>query len=106
MLNEARIQRGFGVKNGEKPYQLLLIADDHLPNQQVSGATLIQDTWAMTAAHCVTVAPTKDLVDTIMVSGGSTNRRSTERQTQKFEAKDSVFAHPMWDWTLTSGYGK
>ena len=105
MLHEARIHRGFEVKDDVRPYQLLLIADDHLPNQQVSGATLIQDTWALTAAHCVTVPLRKDLVDTVTISGGSTNRQNPNRQTQKFNAEDRVFSHPQWDWTLTSGYG-
>ena len=96
------------ANEGERPYQLLLIADPDLPNQQISGAVLIQNTWTLTAAHCVTEPRNGEtiLVSEVSIQGGSVNRiDSTNMQTQVFSTKGNVFYHKLWDWTEWSGYG-
>ena len=101
----ARIYRGREAKEGERPFNLILRTDFHLPSARFHGATLIHKTWALTASHCVTIPPSKKLVQTILVAGGSINRNSPKLQEQVFDVKDNVFVHPSWDWEITSGYG-
>ena len=75
--NGDRIVGGTDAAKGQYPYQLSLL---YLGKYHTCGATIIDDFWALTAAHCVYGRDTPSLY-AILAGANNLNKREPESST-------------------------
>ncbi|XP_030056733.1 prothrombin [Microcaecilia unicolor] len=93
-----RIVKGENAEPGSAPWQVMLFRKK--PQELLCGASLISDSWVLTAAHCVLYPPWDKNFTTedIIVRIGKHDRTKYERTVEKIVQLERIIVHPKYNW--------
>ncbi|XP_067152489.1 prothrombin isoform X3 [Apteryx mantelli] len=93
-----RIVHGEDAEVGSSPWQVMLYKKS--PQELLCGASLISDSWVLTAAHCLYYPPWGKNLTTndILVRIGKHIRAKYEKNKEKIALLDNIIIHPKYNW--------
>ncbi|XP_023783872.1 prothrombin isoform X2 [Cyanistes caeruleus] len=93
-----RVVGGDDAEVGSSPWQVMLYKKS--PQELLCGASLISDTWILTAAHCLFYPPWDKNLSTndILVRIGKHVRAKYEKNKEKIALLDKIIIHPKYNW--------
>ncbi|KAL2303395.1 hypothetical protein Nmel_008662 [Mimus melanotis] len=93
-----RIVGGDDAEVGSSPWQVMLYKK--APQELLCGASLISDSWILTAAHCLFYPPWDKNLSTsdILVRIGKHIRAKYEKNKEKIALLDKIIIHPKYNW--------
>ncbi|NWZ61787.1 THRB protein, partial [Acrocephalus arundinaceus] len=93
-----RIVSGDDAEVGSSPWQVMLYKKS--PQELLCGASLISDSWILTAAHCLFYPPWDKNLSTsdILVRIGKHVRTKYEKNKEKIALLDKIIIHPKYNW--------
>uniref|UniRef100_A0A8C9MHU3 Prothrombin n=1 Tax=Serinus canaria TaxID=9135 RepID=A0A8C9MHU3_SERCA len=93
-----RIVSGDDAEVGSAPWQVMLYKKS--PQELLCGASLISDSWILTAAHCLFYPPWDKNLSTsdILVRIGKHVRAKYEKNKEKIALLDKIIIHPKYNW--------
>uniref|UniRef100_A0A8C5UBI9 Prothrombin n=1 Tax=Malurus cyaneus samueli TaxID=2593467 RepID=A0A8C5UBI9_9PASS len=93
-----RIVGGDDAEVGSSPWQVMLYKKS--PQELLCGASLISDSWILTAAHCLYYPPWDKNLTTndILVRIGKHVRTKYEKSKEKIALLDKIIIHPKYNW--------
>ncbi|NXW80621.1 THRB protein, partial [Hirundo rustica] len=93
-----RIVSGDDAEVGSSPWQVMLYKKS--PQELLCGASLISDSWILTAAHCLFYPPWDKNLSTsdILVRIGKHVRAKYEKNKEKIALLDKIILHPKYNW--------
>uniref|UniRef100_A0A8C8AL79 Prothrombin n=1 Tax=Otus sunia TaxID=257818 RepID=A0A8C8AL79_9STRI len=94
----ARVVHGDDAEVGSSPWQVMLYKKS--PQELLCGASLISDSWVLTAAHCLYYPPWDKNLTTndILVRIGKHVRAKYEKNKEKIALLDKIIIHPKYNW--------
>ncbi|NWI15321.1 THRB protein, partial [Crypturellus soui] len=95
---DSRIVKGEDAEVGSSPWQVMLYKKR--PQELLCGASLISDSWVLTAAHCLFYPPWDKNLTTndILVRIGKHFRAKYENHKEKIVLLDKIIIHPKYNW--------
>ncbi|NXN07950.1 THRB protein, partial [Indicator maculatus] len=93
-----RVVHGDDAEIGSSPWQVMLYKKS--PQELLCGASLISDSWILTAAHCLYYPPWDKNLTTndILVRIGKHIRAKYEKNQEKIALLDKIIIHPKYNW--------
>ncbi|XP_031360887.1 prothrombin isoform X1 [Lonchura striata] len=93
-----RVVGGDDAEVGSSPWQVMLYKKS--PQELLCGASLISDSWILTAAHCLFYPPWDKNLSTsdILVRIGKHVRAKYEKNKEKIALLDKIIIHPKYNW--------
>ncbi|NXO71724.1 THRB protein, partial [Phainopepla nitens] len=93
-----RVVGGDDAEVGSSPWQVMLYKKS--PQELLCGASLISDSWILTAAHCLLYPPWDKNLSTsdILVRIGKHVRAKYEKNKEKIALLDKIIIHPKYNW--------
>ncbi|NXP82714.1 THRB protein, partial [Ramphastos sulfuratus] len=93
-----RVVHGDDAEMGSSPWQVMLYKKS--PQELLCGASLISDSWILTAAHCLYYPPWDKNLTTndILVRIGKHIRAKYEKNQEKIALLDKIIIHPKYNW--------
>ncbi|NXY03053.1 THRB protein, partial [Pteruthius melanotis] len=93
-----RVVGGDDAEVGSSPWQVMLYKKS--PQELLCGASLISDSWILTAAHCIFYPPWDKNLTTndILVRIGKHIRSKYEKNKEKIALLDKIIIHPKYNW--------
>ncbi|XP_014737319.1 PREDICTED: prothrombin isoform X1 [Sturnus vulgaris] len=93
-----RIVSGDDAEVGSSPWQVMLYKKS--PQELLCGASLISDSWILTAAHCLFYPPWDKNLTTndLLVRIGKHIRAKYEKNKEKIALLDKIIIHPKYNW--------
>uniref|UniRef100_A0A8C6JZ36 Prothrombin n=1 Tax=Melopsittacus undulatus TaxID=13146 RepID=A0A8C6JZ36_MELUD len=93
-----RVVHGDDAEVGSSPWQVMLYKKS--PQELLCGASLISDSWILTAAHCLYYPPWDKNLTTndILVRIGKHVRAKYEKNIEKIALLDKIIIHPKYNW--------
>ncbi|KAM8807671.1 prothrombin [Eudromia elegans] len=94
----SRVVNGEDAEVGSSPWQVMLYKKR--PQELLCGASLISDSWVLTAAHCLFYPPWDKNLTTndILVRIGKHFRAKYENHKEKIVLLDKIIIHPKYNW--------
>ncbi|XP_042726189.1 prothrombin [Lagopus leucura] len=93
-----RVVHGNDAEVGSSPWQVMLYKKS--PQELLCGASLISNSWVLTAAHCLLYPPWEKNLTTndILVRIGKHFRAKYEKNKEKIVLLDKIIIHPKYNW--------